>query len=1041
MWLAEVSIRRPVFAWMLMAAIVTLGWIALGRLGVDLFPNVQFPVITVTTVLQGAGPETIESEITEIVEEHVNAVAGIHNLMSISSEGVSQVFVWFELEVDPDVAAQAVRDKVAVARQELPFDAETPLVDKLDPDATPILAVMIAGDQPVGELTRFADDVVKERLQRVMGVGSVSRVGGREREVRVWLDGARLRAYGLTADDVVQALRAEHAEIPGGRLETGGRTAEFAFKTRGEVESVAEFGELVIAWREGTGPVRVRDVARVEDGLEDERTYAELDGVPGVSLLVRRQSGRNTVEVARAVVAEVDALRRDAPPGVRIEVAQDVSRFIETSVRDVASDMVLGGILAIAVTAAFLLSGRATLIVSAAIPASVIGSFFLFYAAGFTLNILTLMALSVSTGILVDDAIVVLENVHRHLEQGESPMEAALRGTAEVGSAVMAATLSIFAVFVPIAFMQGMVGRFFFEYGLTVVFAVAVSLLVALTLTPSLCARLLRRDSANQHGRLYRAFDQGYVAMEHAYRWLLEHAMRHRMVVMGLALASVLVAIPLARSIPLEFSGRVDRSEFEARLEMPLGTGIEETKRATREASAAIGALPEVRKVFSRIGAGSRARVDQAELYVQLTGKHDRERDMFEVMDEARAVIARAVPEAKRVGAHEIPWVSGGGMASYHVHYSIEGPQLAELESRSEAIAERLRADPIFTDVRSSYESGRPEVQAAVDRRRAADLGVSLRSLASTLRTLIGGVDAVSYQEDGQRFDVRAQLEPDQRDELSKLGLLQVRARDGSLVDFASVARLEVGSGPVQIDREDRSRKVDVFANARAGVALGTATERVDAIVAEVGLPPGYAGHHRGMAERMRESADAVKFAFVLALVALYMVLASQFDSFVQPVITMLTAPLSFVGAFIALALSGADMSLFAQIAFVALMGLVMKNGILLVDYANQIRERAGSARSAMLEAGPVRLRPVLMTAFSTVFGMIPVAISSADGAEWRNPMGILGVGGMLSSTLLTLVVVPVVYTLVDDWSALAARGFARLRKLAGADEVAHPPQ
>jgi HAE1 family hydrophobic/amphiphilic exporter-1 len=1026
---------------MLMAAIVTLGWISLGRLGVDLFPNVQFPVVTITTVLQGAGPETIESEITEIVEEHVNAVAGIHNLMSISSEGVSQVFVWFELEVDPDVAAQAVRDKVAVARQELPFDAETPLVDKLDPDATPILAVMIAGDQPVGELTRFADDVVKERLQRVMGVGSVSRVGGREREVRVWLDGARLRAYGLTADDVVQALRAEHAEIPGGRLETGGRTAEFAFKTRGDVESVAEFGELVIAWREGTGPVRVRDVARVEDGLEDERTYAELDGVPGVSLLVRRQSGRNTVEVARAVVAEVDALRRDAPPGVRIEVAQDVSRFIETSVRDVASDMVLGGILAIAVTAAFLLSGRATLIVSAAIPASVIGSFFLFYAAGFTLNILTLMALSVSTGILVDDAIVVLENVHRHLELGESPMEAALRGTAEVGSAVVAATVSIFAVFVPIAFMQGMVGRFFLEYGLTVVFAVAVSLLVALTLTPSLCTRLLRRDAAAEHGRLYRTFDRAYLAMERGYRWLLERALRHRMVVLGLALASVLVAIPLARSIPLEFSGRVDRSEFEARLEMPLGTGIEETKRATREASAALRALPEVRRVFSKIGAGSRARADQAELYVQLTGKHDRERDMFEVMDEARAVLARAVPEAKRVGAHEIPWVSGGGMASYHVHYSIAGPSLSELESRSEAIAERLRADPLFTDVRSSYESGRPEVQAAVDRRRAADLGVSLRSLATTLRTLIGGVDAVSYQEDGQRFDVRAQLEPDQRDELSKLGLLQVRARDGSLVDFANVARLAVGSGPVQIDREDRSRKVDVFANARAGVALGTATERVDAIAAEVGLPPGYTGHHRGMAERMRESADAVKFAFVLALVALYMVLASQFNSFVQPVITMLTAPLSFVGAFIALALSGADMSLFAQIAFVALMGLVMKNGILLVDYANQIRERAGSARAAMLEAGPVRLRPVLMTAFSTVFGMIPVAISSADGAEWRNPMGILGVGGMLSSTLLTLVVVPVVYTLVDDWSALAARGIARLRRLAGADEVAHPPQ
>jgi HAE1 family hydrophobic/amphiphilic exporter-1 len=1041
MSLAEVSIRRPVFAWMLTAAIVTLGWISLGRLGVDLFPNVQLPVVTITTVLQGAGPETIETEITEVVEEHVNTVSGIDGLLSISSEGVSQVFVWFELEVDPDVATQAVRDKVAIARQDLPVDAEPPVVDKLDPDATPILAVMVAGERPVGELTRFADDVVKERLQRVLGVGSVAMVGGREREIRVWLDAWRLRAYGLTADDVVQALRAEHAEIPGGRLETGGRTAEFAFKTRGEVESVAEFGEIVIGWREEAGPVRVRDVARVEDGLEDERTYAELDGEPGVSLLVRRQSGRNTVEVARAVVAEVEALRREAPPGTRIEIAQDVSRFIETSVRDVGVDMLLGGALAIAITAVFLLSLRTTLIVSLAIPTSVIGSFFLFYMAGFTLNILTLMALSVSTGILVDDAIVVLENIHRHLELGEPPLEAALRGTEEIASAVVASTISIFAVFVPIAFMQGMVGRFFFEYGLTVVFAVGVSLLVALTLTPSLCARVLRRDSATAHGGVFRAFDRGYVAMERGYRRLLEVSLRHRLLVLGVALASVLVAIPLARSIPLEFSGRVDRSEFEARVDMPLGTGIEETRRAAHAASAALRELPEVRKVFSSIGSGSRARVDQAAIYVQLTGKQERERDMFEVMDAARAALARAVPQAKRIAAHEIPWVSGGGMGSYHVHYSISGPSLAELESRSEAIADRLRADPIFTDVRSSYESGRPEVRAEVDRRRAADLGVSLRSLALTLRTLVGGVDAVSYQENGQRFDVRAQLDPAQRDEIAELELAQVRARDGSLVDFTNVARLEVGSGPVQIDREDRSRKVDVFANARAGVALGTAAERVDAIAAEVGLPAGYAGHHRGMAERMRESADAVTFAFALALVALYMILASQFNSFVQPAITMLTAPLSFVGAFVALAISGVDLSLFAQIAFVALMGLVMKNGILLVDYANQVRERVGSAREAMLEAGPVRLRPVLMTAFSTVFGMIPVAISTADGAEWRNPMGILGVGGMLSSTLLTLVVVPVVYTLVEDWTALAARALARLRALVGPRSAAAAAQ
>lgn len=1040
MWLAEASVRRPVFAWMLMAAIVTLGWISLGRLGVDLFPNVQFPVVTVTTVLPGAGPETIETEVTEIVEENVNTVSGIRSLLSVSAEGVSQVFVWFELEVDPDAATQAVRDKVALARGDLPRDAEPPIVDRLDPDATPILAVMVAGDQPVGALTRFAEDVVKERLERVLGVGSVARVGGREREVRVWLDAWRLRAYGLTADDVVQALRAEHAEIPGGRLETAGRTAEFAFKTRGEVESVAELGEIVIGWREGAGPVRVRDVARVEDGLEDERTHAELDGVSGISLLVRRQSGRNTVEVARAVTAEVEELRREAPPGTRLELAQDVSRFIETSVRDVAQDMLLGGVLAILVTAAFLGSGRATLIVSVALPASVIGSFFLFWVAGFTLNVLTLMALSVSTGILVDDAIVVLENVYRHLERGESPLDAAIRGTTEIGPAVVAATLSIFAVFVPIAFLQGLVGRFFLQYGLTVVFAVGISLLVALTLTPSLCARLLRRESATRHGRVSGALERAHAALERHYRRLLERALRHRLLVVGLALASIGVAIPLARSIPLEFSGRVDRSEFEARLELPLGTGLEETKRVARLASATVAELPEVRRVFATIGAGSRARVDQADLYVQLTGKHARRRDMFAVMDDVRERVARAVPEAKRVVAHEIPWVGGSSTGSQPVQYSISGPDLAVLEARSEALAERLRADPLFADVRTSYESGKPEVQAAVDRRRAADLGVSLVSLATTLRTLIGGVDAVRYQDGGQRFAVRVQLAPDQRDELAELELIQLRARDGSLVDFPNVARLSVGAGPLQIDREDRSRKVDVLANTRAGVALGTAAARVDALAAEVGLPPGYAGRHRGMAERMRESADAVTFAFGLALVALYMVLASQFNSFVQPAITMLTAPLSFVGAFVALALSGADMSLFAQIAFVALMGLVMKNGILLVDYANQIRERAGSARAAMLEAGPVRLRPVLMTAFSTVFGMIPVAVSSADGAEWRNPMGILGVGGMLSSTLLTLIVVPVAYTLVEDGRALAARGFGRVRALGGALRGASAP-
>jgi HAE1 family hydrophobic/amphiphilic exporter-1 len=1029
MRLADVSIQRPVFATMLIAALVTLGWISAGRLGIDLFPKVEFPIVVVTTVLQGATPETVESEVTEILEEHVNTLGGLRDLLSMSSEGLSRVVVWFELEVDPDTAVQAVRDKVALARHQLPQDAEPPIVERVDPDAQPILAVMVAGELPRRELTRFADDVVKERIQRVMGVGSVTLVGGRDREVRIWLDAYRLRAHGVTADDVIRAIGSEHAEIPGGRLEAAGRTAEFSFKTKGEVESVAEFGEIVIAYREGGGPIRVRDVARVEDGAADERTYAELDGVPGVSLLVRRQSGRNTVEVARAVKAEVEAIQGLAPAGVRLVVAQDVSRFIESSVRDVAFDMVLGGILAIVVTLAFLRSVRTTLIVATAIPVSVIGSFYLFYVVGFTLNMMTLMALSISIGLLIDDAIVVLENIYRHVEAGEPPLRAAAQGTAEIGPAVIAATLAIAAVFVPIAFMQGMIGRFFFEYGLTVVFAVAVSLLVAFTLTPTLCARVLRREE--QHGRLFQAFEGLYVSLERGYRALLGWSLRHRVTVVLLALASLVLSGVIARSIPLEFSGRVDRSEFEATLELPLGTGIEETKRVVRRTAAAIGEVGEVETVFSTVGGGSRGRVNEASFYVRLSDKKERDRGMIEVMSDVREVLHR-VPEAKRTGAGEIAWISGSASSNYNITYSIQGPSLAELERISNEIASRMRASPLFTDTAISYETGRPEIQAVVDRGRAADLGVPLRTLAMTLRTMVGGVDVATYEEHGERYDVRARLEEEQRDDLAELGLIQVRARDGMLVDFENVARLQVVSGPVQIDREDRVRKVDVFANLPPGAALGTATLALDEIVAEVEIPEGYRARHRGWGERMRDTFRSVKFAFGLALVALYMILASQFNSFVQPAITMLTAPLSFVGAFAALAVSGADLSLFAQIAFLALMGLVMKNGILLVDYANQVRGQAGSARAAMLEAGPVRLRPVLMTTLSTVFGMLPVALSNADGSEWRNPMGILAVGGMLSSTLLTLLVVPVAYTLVDDERALPARAWVRVTQLVG---------
>ncbi len=1028
MQIADFSIRRPVFAVMLIGAFVGLGAISVGRLGVDLFPRVEFPYMAVTTVLEGANPETVESEVTDVLEDHLNTISGVKEIRSVSSEGLSQVFIQFELEEDADEKAEDVREKVARAVGDLPPDAQAPVVEKVDPDAAPILSVMVSGDLPIRTLTDYADHVVKERIQRVPGVGSARPVGGREREIRIWLDGTRLRSYGLTAPDVVQAIRAEHADIPGGLLEADQETREFSVKTRGEVDTADEFADIVVAYREGA-PTTVGDVARVEDGSEDERTYAELDGVRGVSLDIRRQSGRNTVEVARAIKEAVEELRSDAPPGVKLVVARDISRFIEASARDVGIDIVLGGLLAVLVTLAFLRSLRTTVIVAVAIPTSIVSTFFLFYVMGFTLNMLTLMALSVSIGLLIDDAIVVLESIHRKIEAGVPPVAAASQGTAEVGSAVIAGTASVLAVFLPIAFMQGVIGRFFYEYGLAISFAVAISLLVAVTLTPTLCAQVLRPSQGE--GAVFRLLEDLYRRLEAAYGVLLGAALRRRALVLGLALVSVYGGIAVARGIPLEFSSKADRSEFEGIVELPAGAGIAETKRVARRVAQAVTTVEHVEHTFLTIGAGSQGRVNEMSVYVELTPKQERTTGQLALMDAARSAMGRAAPEAKLVGVNEIAWISGGGFSAYNVEYGVTGPSLDRLREATDEIVGRMRTDPLFVDAKSGFEEGKPELEIVVDRRRAADLRVPIRSLATTVRALIGGVDVATFEDGGRRYDVRVRLEREQRDDLDEVGRVQVRPVAGRPVELASLATLRISSGPAQIERENRGRKITLFANTRGDVALGTAAARLDEIVDEVGLPAGYQGTHAGAAERMQDSAEAVVFAFFLALAALYMILASQFDSFSQPTVIMLSAPLSFVGAFAALAMSGTALSIWAQIGLVALMGLVMKNGILLVDYANQRRAMGATAHDAILAAGPVRLRPVLMTACSTIAGMVPVAIAQSDGAEFRQPMGLLVIGGLASSTLLTLVVVPVAYTLVADlnrvpgWIRRTAAGLA----------------
>jgi HAE1 family hydrophobic/amphiphilic exporter-1 len=632
------------------------------------------------------------------------------------------------------------------------------------------------------------------------------------------------------------------------------------------------------------------------------------------------------------------------------------------------------------------------------------------------------MGLSVSIGLLIDDAIIVLESIQREIEAGETPMRAASVGTDRVGAAAIAASVSVLAVFLPIAFMQGIIGRFFYAYGLAISFAVAVSLLVAVTLTPTLCARVLRREE--HHGRVFGWLEQKYTGLEQRYgRWLAV-ALRHPGATLAVAVLSFVLGIGLARGIPFAFSGHADRSEFEGSVELPLGVGIAESKRVAHAVGEALRGLDQIETVFVTVGAGSRARVNEIGFYVATTPKVGRPVSQLALMENAREALQLAAPEARVIAVSEVSWISGGGFTSYHMEYAVTGPNLAVLEERSAAIVAKMREDPHYVDARSSYELGKPELQVQVDRNRAADLGVPVRALADTVRALVGGLDVATFQEEGRRFDVRLRLEEGQRDDLAEVELLQVRTAGGGLVDLASLAQFGVASGPAQIERDARARRVTIYANNPEGVALGAAADRLDEIVAEVGLPPGYQGRHAGQTERMKDSLNAVQFAFAMALAALYMILASQFNSFVQPAVIMLTAPLSFAGAFAALRFSGLELSIFAQIGLVALMGLAMKNGILLVDYANQRRADGLSARDAILEAGPVRLRPVLMTTVATIAGMVPVALARSDGAEFRQPMGVLVIGGLVSSTLLTMVVVPVAYVLVDG----LARRTARLR-------------
>jgi len=1016
--LSDTAIRRPVFAVMLIGGLVVLGLISIPRLGIDLFPRVEFPLVTVSTVLEGAAPDTVEREVSQVLEESINTIEGIRILRSQSSDSLSLIFIEFELEYDVQEKAQEVRDKVALVRGDLPRDVEPPVIARVDPDATPILAVMLAGPDSIRALSEFADKRVKPRLERVPGVGNVTLVGDRAREIRIWIDPIRLSGYALSVDDVLAALQREHVELPGGRIETTRR--EYTVKTKGKLTSAALFGDIVVVERAGR-VIHLRDVAVAEDGMAEERTISRLNGRRGVSLLIRRQSGENTVAVANAVKQKLAQIRQDLPPGYEMIEAMDASRFIESAIHDVAFDLAWGAVLAALVVLLFLRSFRSTLITAIAIPSSLLGTFSFFYFLGFTLNTMTLMALSLSVGLLIDDAIVVLENSFRHLERGETPAEAASNGTNEIGMAIIATTLAICAVFLPIAFLSGVVGRFFREFGLVASCAVGISALVAFTLTPMLCARYLRAE--DDPGRAFQALEVGYRRLESAYRRMLVWGLRHRLAVFVIALAAVLAGIGVARTIPVDFLVEQDRSEFNVWLKLPLGTTVEQAQESVQRLEDELQHNPEVRAVFSTIGGNLQKRVNEAVLYVQLSHKSERREGQFKIMSDLRRRITRLGLPLEDFSVEEIPMFSMPGARQAQLIYAIRGPSMDRLQFLAQSLITRMRQAGGYADLHLSYETGKPEIALEITRARAADLGVPALQIGRTIAAMLSGYKATTFEELGERYDVRVQVEPEYRDDPSKLDLLRVRAPSGALVPIRNLVTPRIGSGPVQIDRDNRTRSITVYGNLEEKAA-GTADEEVVRFGKDLGIKGDYDIEPIGPSMRLREMKVAIAFAFTVALIAIYMILASQYNSFIHPLTIMVSAPLSFIGAFAAIAITNSRLDVMAQISFLTLMGIVMKNGILLVDYTNTLRARGLTLYDAVLEAGPTRMRPVLMTAVSTIFGMLPVALSNGDGCELRNAMGIIAIGGLTTSTFLTLLVVPVIYTLLDDAASFVARLF-----------------
>jgi hydrophobe/amphiphile efflux-1 (HAE1) family protein len=1022
--LSDISIDRPILTWMMTLALIVFGVLGYNRLGVDQFPNMEFPVLTVSATLEGASPEGIEEDVTDILEEHLNTIGGIRSIHSTSYKGASHIEVEFELGTDLDIAAQNVRDKVALARRELPANLDPPVVGTFNPNNQPILWVPLDTQASSVTTSEFVRRQLNPYLETIPGVAGVAVFGRLDRNIRIWLDGDALRARQLSAVDVLAALRREHVELPAGDVE--GPRVEYSVKTDAEFRTIEELERMVVVYADGAA-VHLRDVARVEDGSEDVETVMRYNGEPSVGMGIRKQSGGNTVAIVDEVLSRLEEIETMLPASIKVHEPEgfiDFSKGVREAVAETKFALIFGALLAVLTVFVFLRRTRPTLIVAAAIPVSLIATFGLVWIFGFTLNTMTLLGMTLAVGVVIDDAIVVLENIERHRDAGEEPFEAAKTGTREIAFAATAATVSVAAVFLPVAFVDGLVGSFLGEFGLVVAGSVMVSLFVALTLTPMLAARIPPappRAEGSIYDRLERSFD----ALERGYRRALNWSIDHRAMTIGLTGVSLLLAVYFGSQLEGEFFPPADEGIFYARIEAAPGSSVQATLEYLEQDERWFLDQPEVVGIFSAAGTSGGfdpPKSNMGMIFGTLSSREERDKSVIQLINEARAALAN-IP-GRKIRIFNPGEMMAGGSSGFKVELRGNLP-LDELDRISDEFISALESAGGYVDLDKSLKLGLPELRIVPDRAKAAAMGVDARTIGEAMQLMVGGMDVGVFKEAGRRYDIRARLEKDMRDDPESIKSLYVRNRHGEPIALRNLVRVETGAAPSSITRTNRQRSVTIRANLQ-DIKLAEAIARAQQIADDL-LPQEVALKVAGQAEAMQEGNAQFGLAMMLGILVIYMVLAAQFESLIHPITVMLALPLSMVGALGGLLLFGHTLNLFSLIGIILLFGLVTKNSILLVDYANQLRQRGMDKVEAMRTAAPIRMRPVLMTAISMIFGVLPAASGLGPGAESRAPMALATAMGMFSSTMLTLLFVPVFYLLVDDFGDLMASFWRRI--------------